>query len=299
MVSTWCSCVSNFGSLRPTSFRIVRVGAARSAVSSRALIASLNSPTPSSLSPDDARRNASIFDFESATPAQPFTSSLNVLPSPLLSSFAMSALNFALLFGWVSPTTSLPPFLKSSQTTSTSGPSAGFTSCSKLTWPDSTLARCSNRGAPGNLRSSPSALRHCRELKSVLSAIRTGALAGTTFAAAGRALPPPPPPPQPAATRARPTTRDAAPARIALLDLEEGVERRRVAGVLAPRHERPQRPEVVADLRRQRGAGEAGKALAERDRVLQVDINEPGVRARQTGCRLRLLEVGRIAQFRA
>jgi hypothetical protein len=203
--------------------------------SSSRLIASLNSPTALSFSPNVARRKASIFDFESATTAQPFTSSLSVLLSPLRSSFAISALNLELLFGWVSPTTSLPPFLKSSQTTSTSGPSAGLTSRSKFRFPASTLALWSNCGAPGNLRKSPSAFRHCADLKSVLSEIRTAALAGTTSAAAGTAAPPPPP--QPAAASARAASRKAAPARIALLDLEEGVEGEGVAGAFAPRHE--------------------------------------------------------------
>src|SRR5437764_15444995 len=105
-------------------------------------------------------------------------------------------------------------------------------------WPFSALSRRRAGKAPGNLRSSMSAFLNCCELKSVLTEIRTGALAGTTFAAAGRALPPPPPPPQPAAASARPAIREAAPTRIALLDLEERVEREGVSGAVAPGDER-------------------------------------------------------------
>src|SRR5438093_1496386 len=133
----------------------------------------------------------------------------------------------------------------------------------------------------------------------VLNEIRTGALAGTMSAAAGRAFPPPPPPPQPAATIATVASRDAAPARTGLLDLEERVEGGSVPRAAAPREERAQRLQVLRRLLWQRGAGEAGDALDQRDRVLQVDVVEAGVRGRHPGRRLRFLEASGVRELRA
>src|SRR6478672_11014827 len=80
--------------------------------------------------------------------------------------------------------------------------------------------------------------------------------------------------------------------RLRLLDLEECVEGLRVAGGRAPREEGAQRTQVRGHAAADVAALERSEALEQRDRVLEVDVDEAARRVGQAGRGLRLREIG-------
>src|SRR5205823_870943 len=117
-----------------------------------------------------------------------------------------SASNLFLSLGLVRLTRSPLPFAPPSQTTSTSSPRAGLTSCSQLrpsrlscAWKLASTGR-----SPGKRPSSSSACFHAAEPVLVSILRKAPTLSGTTEAAPPLEEPAPPPPPQPATRKAAP-----------------------------------------------------------------------------------------------
>src|ERR671929_1431844 len=84
-----------------------------------------------------------------------------------------------------------------------------------------------------------------------------------------------------------------------LLDLKEEGELAHVAVPRRPGRERLERPQVVRDLPRRLDAAELDEALEQRDRVLQVDVDEAVRLVRQARGLLRVLEGRVVLQLRA
>src|SRR5436190_1410250 len=84
--------------------------------------------------------------------------------------------------------------------------------------------------------------------------------------------------------------------RVRLLDLEKRVEGSRVARAGRPLEERAQGAQVLGHVRRQVRAAQRCEAFDQRDRVLQVDVEEAAVRGRHPRGACRLLEVCAVRQ---
>src|SRR6266576_788117 len=91
-------------------------------------------------------------------------------------------------------------------------------------------------------------------------------------------------------------SRGAAIRRLRLLDLEKRVEGAGVARAGRPFEERAQRPEVRGHLGRELRSRQPCEALDQRNRVLQVEVEEAARVAREPGRLLRFLEIGAVGE---
>ena len=152
------------------------------------------------------KRSSLVCESEIAT--QSPICAVTAFDSPFERLFSSSVSSFAFVSGFVSPTTSLPLLAASNQTRSTSGPSAGLTSCSKSSPFVCFLSSAISCGVPGKRPASFVTCFHCAEAKSVFTETKPIEDAGATLAPSGTE-PPPPPPPQPVAARAAATATPA------------------------------------------------------------------------------------------
>ena len=198
-----------------------------------------------------SRSKRSMFACLSDTTSQPLNESWSTgLEGSCAVAFFANASNFFASRGCVSATKWSPSPLKSSQTRSTSSPSAGFRSRSQsmpLSFLKLSLRSCSPFALSGKWLASASTFFHWSESGFVSSATYAGAVAGTRSLAP---VPAPSVPPQPAASSASGTIAVIQAILIApcigrrTRYLDPGNGRRQRGWSQAPRRTRP--PPVVA-----------------------------------------------------